>query len=170
MHRFLWLLDATDLLLQSVFSVQIGSQGGYLNKPINLTSLFLGVAERYDIIIDFATVPEDCADIIVTNNYPQPFPDEARRPDNNTGTVMKIHLTKRPTEPFRIPDLPNVSTVQSCTGLYSTVLYSTVLYSPIQYSTVLSHTVQLRCRLAASAQAEPLVCGGSTEHNHCTCT
>lgn len=91
--------------------MQIGSQGGYLNEPVNLTSLFLGTAERYDIIIDFAAVPKECADIIVTNNYPQPFPEDSKRPDNNTGTVMKIHLTGRPTRPFRIPNLPQVSTV-----------------------------------------------------------
>ena len=36
---------------------QIGSDGGYLKAPVDLTSLLLAPAERADILVDFSNVP-----------------------------------------------------------------------------------------------------------------
>lgn len=82
--------------------------GGFLNKPVSLDSLFLGVAERYDIILDFASLdPDTCQDIIVTSNLPDTYPIGIPA-DNNTGIVMKIHLNGEPSPPFVFPTMPQV--------------------------------------------------------------
>ena len=36
--------------------IQIGSDGGYLAKPVTLTSLLLAPAERADIFVDFSSL------------------------------------------------------------------------------------------------------------------
>lgn len=93
--------------------------GGFLNEPVRLTSLFLGVAERYDVIIDFARLdPATCQDIIITNNAPDTYPIGAPA-DNNTGTVMKIHLNGQPTAPFIFPTLPQVCRRHGSVGNHS---------------------------------------------------
>jgi len=37
--------------------IQIGSDGGYLKSPVELTSLLLAPAERADILVDFSNIP-----------------------------------------------------------------------------------------------------------------
>ena len=37
--------------------IQIGSDGGYLKAPVQLTSLLLSPAERVDILVDFSSIP-----------------------------------------------------------------------------------------------------------------
>jgi spore coat protein A, manganese oxidase len=65
----------------------IGTEGGFLNAPATATTLTLGPAERYDIIVDFA--PYLGRNITVRNTANQPFGRTtacpATSPTGNTG-------------------------------------------------------------------------------------
>jgi spore coat protein A len=52
---------------------QIGTDIGFLNAPVALTSLVIGPGERADLIVDFAGYNGQT--IILTNDAPIPFPD-----------------------------------------------------------------------------------------------
>ncbi|CAI5481796.1 unnamed protein product [Closterium sp. Yama58-4] len=91
---------------------QIGSDGGYLPRPAVRTSLLVAPAqrydilinfsspcnlhpplpfrsERYDILVDFSSLRSSCADVILTNDAPAPFP--AGEPvTNDTAVVMRF--------------------------------------------------------------------------------
>ena len=93
--RFLILAHDIDLPFW-----QIGSDGGFLPKPVKLDELLLGPAERADVIVDFSKVPVGTK--IVLKNYgpDDPFgggiPDEdfdAADPDT-TGQVMEFRVVK----------------------------------------------------------------------------
>ena len=47
---------------------QIGTDGGYLKSPVNLTSLMIAPAERADILVDFSNIPAG-EKIILNNKY-----------------------------------------------------------------------------------------------------
>lgn len=49
----------------------IGAEGGFLNTPQSVTSLTLGPAERYDVIIDFSTL--NGRNVTLTNSARTPF-------------------------------------------------------------------------------------------------
>ncbi|CAG0950213.1 MAG: multicopper oxidase domain-containing protein [Candidatus Methanoperedens sp.] len=75
---------------------QIGSDGGFLPKPVQLTELLMGPAERADVIVDFTDMPVG-TEIILQNLGPdEPFgggtPDTDFDPadPNTTGQVMKF--------------------------------------------------------------------------------
>jgi spore coat protein A len=53
--------------------IQIGTDGGLLPAPVRLTDLTIGVAERFDVIIDFSG--NAGATFILTNDAKAPFPD-----------------------------------------------------------------------------------------------
>jgi FtsP/CotA-like multicopper oxidase with cupredoxin domain len=87
---------------------QIGSEGGFLAAPVNLTAnhdnrLLMGLAERADVIADFTNVP--VGNYILGNVGPdEPFPDldadfEVADPDT-TGQVMQFRVV-----PAVAPDL-----------------------------------------------------------------
>jgi spore coat protein A len=52
--------------------VQIGSELGFLPKPITMQSILMVNAERADVIVDFSGF--DGQDIVMTNDAPSPFP------------------------------------------------------------------------------------------------
>ena len=66
--------------------IQIGSDGGYLPKPVTLTSLLLAPAERADILVDFSALPP-MTKLILENHANAPFPD-GDSPDPNTLEVL----------------------------------------------------------------------------------
>ncbi len=51
---------------------QIGAEGGFLPKPVDLTEILMTPAERADVILDFSDHAGDT--IILKNNAPAPFP------------------------------------------------------------------------------------------------
>ncbi|KAH7296127.1 hypothetical protein KP509_26G010100 [Ceratopteris richardii] len=53
--------------------LQIGTDGGLLHEPWNLTSLTMAPAERVDVIIDFSKLSNG-ASVILNNSGPTPFP------------------------------------------------------------------------------------------------
>jgi len=51
---------------------QIGTDGGFLPKPVQLSKLLLGPAERADLIVDFTGL--EGKTVTLSNNGPAPFP------------------------------------------------------------------------------------------------
>jgi spore coat protein A len=51
---------------------QIGTDGGFLPKPVQLNKLLLGPAERADLIVDFTGL--EGKTVTLSNNGPAPFP------------------------------------------------------------------------------------------------
>jgi bilirubin oxidase len=65
---------------------QIGTEGGFLPLPVQLSQLLLGLAERADVIVDFTNVPVG-TEIILQNVAPdEPF-----------GGVLRVSTSRRPT-------------------------------------------------------------------------
>ncbi len=52
---------------------QIGSDGGLLNTPVNVSPLTLAPAERADVVVDFSAFAG--RSIIMSNSAPAPYPD-----------------------------------------------------------------------------------------------
>jgi FtsP/CotA-like multicopper oxidase with cupredoxin domain len=77
---------------------QIGAEGGFLPKPVELDQLLLGLAERADVIVDFTNIPVGTK-IILQNLAPdEPFgggvPDEDfdTADPATTGQVMQFRV------------------------------------------------------------------------------
>ncbi|KIL34310.1 copper oxidase [Cohnella kolymensis] len=69
---------------------QIATDSGFMQHPIGVKEIMLGVAERAEVIIDFSNLAGK--NIIMTNDAPAPFP--TGDPTNeNTGTVMQFRVT-----------------------------------------------------------------------------
>lgn len=96
---------------------QIGTDGGYLNKPVPLTSLLIAPGERADILVDFTELPHGTT-IILQNDANAPYP-MGNAPDPNTvGQIMQFtvqhnnNMEMPPALPQKlrhchIPKLPN---------------------------------------------------------------
>ncbi|CAI5507327.1 unnamed protein product [Closterium sp. Naga37s-1] len=84
--------------------VQIGTDGGYLPRPVIRSSLLLAPGERHDILVDFASLPASCADVILTN----------KRGSNDTGVVMRFivdsmgAVVPSPPVPKKLVSLPKL--------------------------------------------------------------
>jgi FtsP/CotA-like multicopper oxidase with cupredoxin domain len=102
---------------------QIGNEGGFLAKPVNLTAdnsnrLLMGNAERADVIVDFTNVPRGSH--VLGNLAPdEPFAGgepgvdfDAADPDT-TGQIMQFRVKPAvaadPTTPPRFLKLPTIS-------------------------------------------------------------
>lgn len=70
---------------------QIGTDGGLLETPVQLTNLILSPAERADVIIDFSNFAGK--NIIITNTAPTPFPDGDPVDPDTTGQIMQFRVT-----------------------------------------------------------------------------
>src|SRR5262249_15791425 len=53
--------------------MQIGTDGGFLPAPVRLNDLTIGVAERFDVIIDFSGA--EGKSFVLSNDAKAPFPD-----------------------------------------------------------------------------------------------
>lgn len=71
---------------------QIGTDSGFLERPIGVRSLLLAPAERMDIIIDFSNM--DGKSIILKNDAPTHFPIGDPVNPETTGIVMEFRVTK----------------------------------------------------------------------------
>lgn len=102
---------------------QIGNEGGFLAEPVNLTAvnenqLLMGLAERADVIVDFANVP--MGDYVLRNLGPdEPFRGgipgtdfEPADPDS-TGQILEFRVvpttTPDPTTPPQFLALPAIT-------------------------------------------------------------
>ncbi|MBZ2174317.1 multicopper oxidase domain-containing protein [Schnuerera sp. xch1] len=77
--------------------IQIGSDGGLLQRPVRLDEITIAPAERIDIVIDFTNQPIG-TNIILTNSARVPF-DFGEEPDpETTGLIMEFRVRERNSE------------------------------------------------------------------------
>ena len=95
---------------------QIGADGGFLPKPVQLPELLIAPAERADVIVDFGDVPEGTTLYLINEGPDEPFgggepgTDFPAADPSTTGQVMKLVVgprlsTDRTTPPEEL-DLP----------------------------------------------------------------
>jgi len=83
--------------------VQIGSDGGYLPKAVQLVSLLLAPGERADILVDFSELSPD-SKIVWENVANAPFPDGDAPDPDTTGQIMQFTVLDRPVVmPSKLP-------------------------------------------------------------------
>lgn len=71
---------------------QIGTDSGFLERPIGVKSLLLAPAERVDVIIDFTN--QNGKNIVMTNDAPTHFPRGKLVDMETTGVVMQFKVSK----------------------------------------------------------------------------
>ncbi|AXI00614.1 multicopper oxidase family protein [Sporosarcina sp. PTS2304] len=87
--------------------IQIGSDGGLLEKPVYMSELLIAPSERMDVIIDFSKFSPD-TEIILTNSAAVPFdfPPPIGTPPNpaTDGLIMKFKVIDSTTSDIsRVP-------------------------------------------------------------------
>ncbi len=87
--------------------IQIGSDGGYLPQPAELSSLLIAPAERADILIDFSTLAPGTT-VILTNTAIAPFPDGTPADPQTVGQIMQFTVTNETViPPKKLPPVLN---------------------------------------------------------------
>jgi spore coat protein A, manganese oxidase len=79
----------------------IGSDGGFLEHPVETESLFMAEAERYDVVIDFARYPIGTRVVLRNTIAPDPFGDPVD-PDK-IREVMRFDVVADAADDFDIP-------------------------------------------------------------------
>jgi spore coat protein A, manganese oxidase len=74
---------------------QIGSDGGYLAKPVQLVALLMAPGERADILVDFSTLAPN-TQLVLGNNANAPFPDGDPPDPLTTGQIMQFTVLDKP--------------------------------------------------------------------------
>lgn len=87
--------------------IQIGTEGGLLEKPVTLTQITLAPAERADVIVDFSN--QKGQRIILTNDAPAPFPD-GNPPSSDLSQIMEFRVKQKLSK----PDKSNIPAKLSC--------------------------------------------------------
>jgi len=104
--RFLILKIASDPLATrpatpSLTFWQIGGEGGFLPRPVQLGQLLMAPAERADVIVDFTNVSEGTALYLINEGPDEPFGGGVPGTDfpvadpQTTGQVMKLQVVAR---------------------------------------------------------------------------
>ena len=97
--------------------IQVGADGSYLPAPVTLTSIFMAICERVDILVDFSNLPAGTK-VVMTNSANAPFPG-GDPVDGNDGVVMQftvqnttaVHPKPLPATLITVPTLvetPNI--------------------------------------------------------------
>ncbi len=73
--------------------IQIGSDGGLLQRPVELTEITCAPSERLDVIIDFSEQPVG-TNIVLTNDARVPFDFGAPVDPETTGKVMQFRIVE----------------------------------------------------------------------------
>lgn len=88
--------------------IQIGTDGGYLPKPVQLTALILAPGERADILVDFSQLSPG-TQLILTNDANAPFPDGDPPDPLTTGQIMQFTVLNNPkVVPPPLPKILNI--------------------------------------------------------------
>lgn len=88
--------------------IQIGSDGGYLPHPVELTSLMLPPAVRADILIDFSKLTPGTK-VIMTNDANTPFPGGTAPNPQTDGQIMQFTITNDTViPPKKLPPVLNI--------------------------------------------------------------
>ena len=69
----------------------IGSEGGLLPKPAQMTSLLIAPGERFDVIVDFTGISLGST-VMMTNDAKAPYPDGDDPDPDRLGDLMKINI------------------------------------------------------------------------------
>jgi len=114
-----WIQNAKQLGIKNKLPFTIiGSDGGYLPAPVTVTELTIAPGERWDILVDFSTVPVIpgvASNIILQNTAKAPFPKGTAPDPQTTGQIMQFAVLGTPgwmpTQPLpptlnTIPTLP----------------------------------------------------------------
>lgn len=71
---------------------QIGTDGGFINRPNEIKEFLLAPGERMDLIIDFTALKGQT--IVMENSAPTPFPVGESPHPSTTGQIMAFKVTK----------------------------------------------------------------------------
>lgn len=85
--------------------VQIGSDGGLLPAPVELTALLLAPGERADVLVDFSGVTPG-TDILLLNDAKAPFPDGDAPDPETVGQILRFRVPAGAGLPAAPPNLP----------------------------------------------------------------
>lgn len=100
---------------------QIGTDGGYLPKPVQLVSLLISPGERADILVDFSKLAFGTK-LILNNDANAPYPNGTAPDPETTGQVMQFTvLQKPPVPPAPLPEKLNVLTPLKCVNKVRTL-------------------------------------------------
>lgn len=83
--------------------IQIGTDGGYLERPVEIASLMLAPAERADLILDFSRLSPG-ETVTLLNDASNPFPQGTAPDPETTGQILQLRV--RQSEPLREEPLP----------------------------------------------------------------
>jgi FtsP/CotA-like multicopper oxidase with cupredoxin domain len=87
--------------------IQIGTDGGYLPQPVELSSLLIAPAERADILIDFSSLAPGTT-VILTNTANAPFPDGTPADPQTVGQIMQFRVINESVlPPKKLPPVLN---------------------------------------------------------------
>ncbi|AGF58153.1 FtsP/CotA-like multicopper oxidase with cupredoxin domain [Clostridium saccharoperbutylacetonicum] len=93
---------------------QIGTDGGYLPKPVQLVSLLISPGERADLLVDFSQLAPGTK-LTLTNTANAPFPNGNPPDQETTGQVMQFTVLNKPAvEPSTLPKVLNVLAPLKC--------------------------------------------------------
>jgi len=112
-YRFRVLNGSNSRFYNLMFSnqmpfMQIGTDGGYLPKPVQLVSLLIAPSERVDILVDFSQLSPDTR-LILNNTANAPFPNGNPPDPQTTGQIMQFTVLNKPA--VAPPPLPTVLNV-----------------------------------------------------------
>lgn len=85
--------------------IQIGSDGGFLPTPVELTSLLLAPGERADLLVDFSSCSLGTK-ITLINDANAPYPDGDAPDPSTTGLIMQFTIPEKSKPPVRPRKLP----------------------------------------------------------------
>lgn len=108
-YRFRILDGSNDRFYALSFSngmpfVQVGSDGGYLKTPVQLTSLLIAPAERVDIVVDFSNIALGEKVILQNLALTSNSPDVKQ----TLGQIMQFTITGETSpKPFSLASAPN---------------------------------------------------------------
>lgn len=77
---------------------QIGSDGGYLERPVKLKSILIAPGERVDILVDFSKILPG-KKLILQNTANAPFPSGESPDPDTVGSIMQFTVTGCITHP-----------------------------------------------------------------------
>jgi spore coat protein A, manganese oxidase len=87
--------------------IQIGTDGGYLPQPVELSSLLIAPAERADILIDFSILAPGTT-VILTNTANAPFPDGTPADPQTVGQILQFTVINESVlPPKKLPPVLN---------------------------------------------------------------
>ncbi len=130
-YRFRILNGSSTRFYNLMFSnqmpfLQIGTDGGYLPRPIQLASLLISPGERADILVDFSNVVPG-TQIILSNNANAPYPNGAPPDPKTTGQIMQFTVLNKPAvTPPSLPGTLNCLPPLTCYDKRRTLILSIV--------------------------------------------